>query len=113
MEITVEEPALIIVINKKFREGMSAQELYEATRQSWVLDKKRLVNVKYVLASYEGIVREVYEVDDWFDVFFEAINKTRYGFTGKVAPSFIRNKYLHRSTAKYKSRGNPIRYVNC
>ena len=112
-EITIEEPALVIVVNKLFWYGIPDKELYEATRKSWRADKRRIKNVKYVIATYFGIVREVYQVEKWFDIFDERTQKTRYGFEGKIAPDEIREKYLHQSAAKYKGNGNPIRYVNC
>lgn len=112
-EITIEEPALVIVVNRLFWFGIPPEKLYEATRISWRVDRRRVEKVKYVIAAYFGIVREVYEVEEWFEVSDERTQKTRYGFEGKVAPDEIREKYLHQSAAKYKGNGNPIRYVNC
>lgn len=112
-EITIEEPALVIVVNKLFWFGIPAKELYEATRKAWRADKKRIKKVEYVVATYFGIVREVYKVEKWFDIFDERTKKTRYGFEGQIAPDEIREKYLHQSASKYKGNGNPIRYVNC
>ena len=75
------------------------------------MNKQRKDKVEYVLSVYKGIVKEVYKVESWFDVPFE--NKTRYGFEGEVAPASIQNKYLGKSTGKYKSGGTPTIYVNC
>lgn len=113
VEVTVDEPALVIVINKHFKRGMSSEQLYEVTRKSWVANKTRLEKVKYVFATCNGIIREVYEVKRWFDLFDEHSQKMRYGFDGTVAPEVIRAKYLNESSAKYRGNGNPIAYINC
>lgn len=112
-EIVIEERALVIVINKLFWFGIPPNDLYEATRKSWVGSKRRLENVQFVIATYFGIVREVYEVEEWFDIFDDRTQKIRYGFEGKVAANEIRNKYLHQSAIRYKGNGNPLKYVNC
>jgi hypothetical protein len=41
---------------------MSARELYEATRDGWVLGPRR-EGVGYACAVFEGVVRKVYEID--------------------------------------------------
>lgn len=112
-EITIIEPSLIIVINRHFWYGIPPDKLYEVTRMSWKSNKKRIESVKYVFAVYFGIVREVYEVERWLEVFDEHSKKMRNGFEGKIAPEEIRGKYLNQSANKYKSNGNPIRFVNC
>ena len=43
---------------------MSSQELYEATRGWWVVGERRK-NVKLAFAVFDGVVREVYVVDEW------------------------------------------------
>lgn len=98
IEVTIEEPSLIIVINRHFSFGMTAEELYEVTRKLWKTDKYRINNVKYVFAVYFGIIREVYEVEKWFEMYDEHSKKMRNGFEGKVAPNEIREKYVNQST---------------
>lgn len=111
--ITIEEPTLIIVVNKHYLQGMSAQDLYNVVHEKWVLHPNRIRKIKYVIAGYFGIVREVYEVDNWYPTYDEVSQKDRYGFNGKIAKSDIRDKYINQSLVNYKSGGNPIRYVNC
>ena len=105
--ITIIEPAIIININQQYRRFMTPQELYEATRSSWKVALHRRKNVKYALASYRGLVREVYEIENW--------NKKddRWEFTGKIAEGLIRDKYLNQSLDNYIQKGNqnPIRYT--
>lgn len=111
--ITIEEPSLIIRVNKLYYWGMPPEDLYKVTRERWVLHKHRIKNIKFVIAAYFGIVREVYEVEQWYESFDDRTQKVRFGFTGKIAVPEIRDKYLNQSLKNYKSGGNPIQYVNC
>lgn len=111
--IEIEEPVLIIIVNKLFWYGMNDDQLFEIVREKWRLDRNRIKNVKYVIASYLGIVREVYEVTEWYDVFDDRTQKMRVGFKGTIAKSDIRVKYLDGSLKNYKSNGYPNIYVNC
>ena len=43
----------------------SAVALYDATRGAWVIDKAKADAVEFVLAYYEGVIREVYQVAEW------------------------------------------------
>jgi hypothetical protein len=62
--VTVEIPALLIRINRLYRHNMTPQELYEATRGVWKLDA-RCTKARYAFAVFEGLVREVYEIESW------------------------------------------------
>lgn len=61
----IDEPVLLIRINKLYREGMSSDQLYEATRKHWKLGS-RVYGVNLVCSLYKGVVKEVYAVDKWF-----------------------------------------------
>lgn len=112
-EITIDEPSLVIVINRHFWYGIPPDELYEVTRKAWNSNKNRIQKVQYVFAVYFGIVREVYEVEKWFEIYDEHSQKMRNGFDGKIAPNEIREKYINQSANKYKGHGNPLKFVNC
>lgn len=101
-----DEPCLIITINRKYYSGISSEELYEATRGWWVIGEKR-ERVKFVLSTYNGIVREVYEVNDW-----EKVGK-RCCFGGRIASDNIRGKYINRSLENFIKVGsqNPVKYT--
>lgn len=111
--INIEEQALIIIVNKLYWYGMPPEELYRIVHEKWRLSRDRINNVKYVIAAYLGLTREVYEVKEWYDTFDERTKKMRVGFNGKVAEENIRNKYLNGSLSNYKSNGSPTIYVNC
>ena len=114
------DPVLIININRTFRYGMPAVELYDATRSAWIVGEKRN-NAEHALANYQGIVQEVYEIKGWFPAnstlnsrkIDEAESTDRWEFVGKIAASGIRSKYRFKDISKYLGTQNPIRYVNC
>lgn len=105
--INITEPAVIININNLYRRFMKSDELYQATRSSWKVAKHRRDKVKYAIAAYRGLVREVYEIDEWHK------KGERWEFTGKIADSLVRDKYLNQSLDNYVKKGsrNPIRYT--
>lgn len=105
-------PIMLININKLYHREITEDELYEATRKSWVLSERR-EQARYAVATYRGLTREIYQIDSWFPV--ETENKTRWGFTGKVASSEIRSALRYKNITGYFPRGaaNPIKYLNC
>jgi hypothetical protein len=128
-KVDVDDPAILIRINKAFRYSMSEMELYEYTRGKWKLDPKRAQKAKYGIAVFEGIVQEVYEILNWYEAgttfslraeneYNELDVKERWlgrqEFIGNIAPHYIRNKYRFKSVEHYFQRGNanPIMYQN-
>ncbi len=118
----IEEPAVLIRINRLYHIGINAEELYHATRGVWRVGETRN-KVKYAFAVYRGSVCEVYEVERWLPAGTtpypsrseaEVNLKGRWEFVGSTAPSEMREKYLNKSVAEYFRRKarNPIRYVN-
>lgn len=104
--VTFDEPCIIININRLYTRGITAQKLYDSTRASWIVGTKR-ERAKYAIASYRGLVREVYEIEKWQP------NGDRWEFIGEVAEDKIRDKYLNQSLENYIKKGgqNPIRYT--
>jgi hypothetical protein len=123
-EIEIGHPSLLIVINKLYRHDMSVHELYDATRSAWKLGPRR-EKVRYAMAVYQGIVREVYEIGAWLEAgrsmrLRDADGRSpdrgsRWEFAGNVAEESIRRRYLNKSVAHYFSKGaqNPIQYAGC
>lgn len=121
--VEIEEPSLLIRINRLYRYDMNEDELYESTRGVWKVGKRR-ENVEYAFAVFRGIVREVYQIKKWVpagstqyttDIHGEVNIPGRWEFVGAIADPVIRNKYLDKSVANYFSSNsqNPITYVNC
>ncbi len=107
-ELAAHDPIMLVNINKLYRRDMTQVELYEATRSSWVIGKKRREDTKYAISVYRGLTREVYEIVSW-----KATDKNRWEFEGKLAPEQIREKYRYKSIKKLFERGavNPIRFL--
>jgi serine/threonine-protein kinase len=118
--VNITEPALLIRINKQYKEGISAKALYDSTRGVWRIGRNR-ERARYAMAVYGGVVREVYTIEAWHpaeEAFPDDENmhvEGRWAFTGRVAPDSVRDKYVGRSVAHYFKQGNanPVFYVNC
>ena len=119
-KVKIEEPAILIRANQLYEYGMSEVELYDITRGVWRVGIER-EKAKYAFSVYEGIVREVYKIEQWFPAgtTFSTRNPhglddpERWEFVGKLAESKIRDKYLYKSVEEYFTSRNPITYVNC
>ena len=106
---------ILIRINKAYKrevgeDEMDKDELYRVTRKHWKLNLARANKVKHVCAVYLGVVREVYEVAEWY-ASKEVIGRNE--FTGVIAPDEIRELYRHTSVNHLMQQGsqNPILYV--
>ena len=115
------DDCIVININGQYNRAMGATAIYNATKQAWRIGKNRREKIRYVLSEYRGLIIEVFEVSEWYDI------KRPYGphskkagqdylasgFNGKVAEDSIRNMYINRSIAdrKKKGRANPISYA--
>jgi hypothetical protein len=111
----ISEPVILITVNRLYRYGMSAADLYDITRGNWVIGVRRN-KARYAFAVYQGIIREVYEIERWLPANARSEKqktKKRWYFDGQIA-AHLRH-YVGHSTAKYAVLGaqNPIRYVNC
>ena len=121
MDIT--EPAILIRIQRAYRSGMPADALYEVTRDVWRIGPRRFA-AKYAMGVFDGIIREVYEIDGWHPAasapyqvrpLQDVQRPGRWEFTGRLASENVREHYIGKSVASRWERGaaNPITYVNC
>src|SRR5690606_2247959 len=111
---------ILININKKYERGKGGQSIYQATKETWMISKKRLNQLKYVLSEYRGLIVEVFEVEQWYEKERGYLpgakrygqTKIGYGFNGVRAPDEIRNQYINKSIAHAKKKGSAsaIRY---
>lgn len=117
--VEVLDPALLIRINRLYRHNMSAEELYEVTRGIWKIGPRREA-ARLALAVFEGVVREVYEIERWHPAgstpyrFRERMEQAgRWEFTGTVAPDPVRSQYRGGSVTAYFKKGlrAPIVYA--
>lgn len=117
--VEIDVPAILIRINKLFRYGMSAIELYDATRGIWRIGNAR-AKAKFAMALFEGVVQEVYEIQGWFPAGStlstrgDLRSQSRWEFVGRIAEDSVRSRYRMRSVRQYFPPGaqNPVRYVN-
>lgn len=116
--VEVTHKAVLITINRLYRGDMTPEELYEATRGIWKMGAKR-DEVEFAFAVYQGVVREVFEVDGWFPAgtleyatrdTFDFAGSGRWEFRGRIAPESIRCQYVGFFVGP--SGQNPIRYAN-
>lgn len=103
-----DKSVLLININKLFDREMTETEIYDATRKSWVVGPRRN-KAKYAVATYRGLTREVYIINEWYQI------GDRWGFNGERADEATRASLRYKSIAGLSKRGaaNPIRYINC
>ncbi len=85
--------------------------VYESVRKSWKVNKKKIEKIPYVLAVCNGIVKDVFAVDKWYQ---DNDNPKRYMFDKKdKVPEEIMNLFKGKMIPeKYREKGaaNPVRY---
>lgn len=111
-ELLTAEPCMLININRLYDKKMTGFDLYEATRKSWVVGIRR-EKVKYVIATYRGLTREIYKVHNWYSSILNG--KSRWAFNGDIAHEDIRSILRYKSIKHFYKKGaaNPIKYLNC
>ncbi len=110
-KVKFEDDLLLININKSFNRKMNSDEILEVTKGNWTIRKERAVNFKIACAVFRGIIREVFEIVEWFDAPQEHRgSKPRIFFEGIVANKELRSRYLYRDVSNYKCQF-PIRYI--
>ncbi len=115
--VDVRHKAILITSNRLYRSSMTSEELYETYRGCWKVGIRRN-KADYVMAVYQGIVREVYRIDQWYPAgtleyktrdSSDFKGSGRWEFSGDVALD-IRDEYVNFSVGK--GNQNPIRYAN-
>lgn len=106
---TISNDCVIININRKFKRRSTTSDIYQATKQKWVIAGWRIGNpekpiLKYVLSEFDSIIVEVFEVEQWYKI------GKRWGFEGKVAPENVRRLYFNRRIKKRARQQWPLIY---
>ncbi|MDB9808405.1 hypothetical protein OAB79_00610 [Yoonia sp.] len=103
---------VIININRTYDRAAGGADIYNATKESWVISAQRRQKTKYALSEYRGIIIEVFEIIDWYQCDSREGKPDRWGFSGEVAKEDVRDIYLNKSIQHVKKIGaaNPIRY---
>lgn len=117
------ENIVLVRINKSYKSGMPASELYEYTRGIWKIGESTRNSVQYACSVYAGIIREIYKIEKWFpagSTFYahrkditSRVESGRFEFVGNIAPDLIRKRYNYKSVANYLKAGNisPLIFV--
>lgn len=117
-QFETDEPVLIIKIedlwSKLLNQYGSAcdvprDDIYEATRASWVINERRAMRASCILSVARGLIREVFVADRWF----QCEDSNRKYFEGRVDENH--RDFIGQSVAYMFKKGgqNPIRYHNC
>ncbi|MFJ7467272.1 AAA family ATPase [Peribacillus frigoritolerans] len=108
------EDTILIKINKSYVEGMSDDELYNATSKSWVISQNKLEegNIKYFCAVHRNLIKEVYELESFERDTNEGKDK-RFILHGKVVSNKLRDKLNNLDVHNiHNGNGNPIKYTS-
>ena len=110
-DLVPQESLLLININTLYTHKMNRDELYEATRKSWIINIERANTYTIVCSVYRWIIREVFDVDH------RQICKeypTRNEFIWCVSNEKTRSIYIHKSVKSYRKKWsqNPIKYID-
>ena len=125
VQTVIDVPVMLIRINQTYRDGISAEELFEITRGIWKVGPKR-EQAQYAFAIFKGIIKEAYRIDRWLpwgtleyrhrpDANKLNGRTDRWEFDGTLAEEVIRSRFIGKSCAQYFKWGNisSIIYVNC
>lgn len=107
-EFDVEDKVLIIKISKRVLEENN-NNYYETCRKWWVVSRKRVEDVKIVVAVLNGVVKAVYQITKpWIQSDF---SEKRYAFEGEeINDSKYKDKLIPQIYRK-KGLANPIQYT--
>ena len=86
----IEEGFVLININKTYKRAKGQKFYYDATKESWAINKLKIPTLKYALSEYKGFIVEVFEIKEWYPVKTEYKNgksRIRWGFRRDVAES--------------------------
>lgn len=109
---------VILNINKNYERWLWDDWIYQATKETWAINKKKVYSINYVLSEYRGLIVEVFEVEKWYtkvrpyNPWTQRFWQSRiwYWFNGKVASPEIRDLYINKSISKTRWNANVIRY---
>jgi hypothetical protein len=128
--VEIDDPVVAINIHQQFPYVRNDEDLYNCTRSMWRLNPHRAGRAKYLLAVYDGIIREAYEIHQCIPATNEtkayrrkrereqgrnipaASHEGRAEFLGQIASDEVRAKYVGRHVPVRMGQ-NPVRYFNC
>lgn len=77
----IDQPTVIFMINKSLpKDSWTEDQVYQATRCSWVIGPKPRDQAVYALGVSHGVVRGAYRIDRWYTA-----DRNRWCFEGVPA----------------------------
>jgi hypothetical protein len=105
---------ILIKIGQSYREGISSEELYRVTSESWVISEKHLKSgeFRYYCAVFSNKIKEVYNLEGYEpDLRPDRIG--RFILKGSLAEESIRSQLEGMDLGDiHKGMGNPIKYYS-
>lgn len=120
------ENVIVIKINRRYKKGMSLEEIKEIVRGHWRIDGRKAGKAKYIFAVYNGLIVGVYEPERWYpsteitpefprpeEIGKQELANRKYCVCKTVAQdSEIGKKYLGKTVSEFsKLTQNPISYI--
>jgi hypothetical protein len=121
----ITEPTILLNLKQLYRPGMSGNQLYDTTRGVWKVSRERASRAAFAAAVVDGKILQIYTIQEWYPANTgppylsgrqdqsEPRYAKRFEFTGRDAPSEIKDKYLGLSVEHLMGGQNPVRYLNC
>ena len=103
---------VIININKKYIRAKGTKYIYSAVKEAWIISDKKRAMINFALAEYQGIIIEVFKINNWYPIQTTDKKGNRWGFDGEIAQEEIRKLYINKSVAHTKKKGAafPLKY---
>lgn len=105
------EGSVVFIINRKWDQGSSAADVYEATHGHWKIGATSRSKAKVAFGVARGIIRGAYLIDDWYSATGPDQNG-RWGFNGTVwehAPDYIGTHVRDLTQTAGAGSQNPVR----
>ena len=98
--------AIKFILNQKYREGMSRDELYEIVRGEWkIRDDTMRESAKYAVAVAHRVVRGVYKINGWEKI-DHGEYRGRWRFSGEPADNAIWDACFGKPLANVRGNQN-------
>jgi len=122
--VDIDDPVMVIRINRRWHRDISTEELYDITRFYWRAAEYSAKKVKYVLGVYRGLVKCIYVPTVWKkatkgtwdpnEKYTLENDVKRIYFEGHIPEDKVLKKYLNKDIKNHLTKGasNPIQYFN-
>ena len=108
-DVVFDEPAILLKINKRYKEWMTPKQIYHETKNAWTRRLEIVKKIKLACAVDGGMIKGVFRVDEW-SYYPHTGRMRKIQFEGGPARKEIWDKYIGKSVAEWKGR-NPTKIV--